>query len=77
MLAAGLSGSRAAEITRQSANAKRPVAFLYGTVQRLAEQQATQPQAHQRADTLPELSEAEYQASLQALDRIKQQVGGE
>ncbi len=67
--------NRAAEITRQSANAKRPVAFLYGTVQRLAEQEALAPLAQQRTDTVPELTEEEYQASLQALDRVKGQLG--
>ena len=67
--------NRAAEITRQSANAKRPVAFLYGTVQRLAEQEALAPLAQQRTETLPELTEEEYQASLQALDRVKGQLG--
>ncbi len=67
--------NRAAEITRQSANAKRPVAFLYGTVQRLAEQEALAPLGQQRTDTIPELTEEEYQASLQALDRVKGQLG--
>lgn len=65
---------QAAEITREHSNTKKPIAYLYGVVQRLAEQEAVKPLAQQQADLLPELSEEEYQASLQALDRVKQQV---
>ena len=63
---------QAAVITRQSANAKNPIAYLYGVVQRLAEQESVKPLAQQRGEVLPELSEAEYAASLEALDRVKQ-----
>jgi len=67
---------QAAVITRQSANAKNPVAYLYGVVQRLSEQESVKPLAQQRGEALPELSEAEYSASLQALERVKQEVAG-
>jgi len=63
---------QAAVITRQSANAKNPIAYLYGVVQRLAEQESVKPLARQRGEVLPELSEAEYSASLEALERVKQ-----
>lgn len=43
-------------------------------MQRLVEQEVLQPLASQKADVLPELTNEEYQASLQALERVKQQV---
>ena len=66
---------QAAAITQGHSNTKKPIAYLYGVVQRLAEQEATKPLARQRADPLPELSEAEYSTSLEALERVKQQLG--
>lgn len=67
--------AQAAQITRDSDNKHKPVAYLYGVVQRLAEQEALKPLAQQRGEVLPALSEEEYQASLQALERVKQQLG--
>ena len=67
--------TQAAQVTRESDNKHKPIAYLYGVVQRLSEQEALRPLAQQRAELLPELSEEEYQASLQALDRVKQQQG--
>ena len=63
--------ARAAEVVREADNTHKPIAYLYGVLQRLAEGEAAKPAAHQRADPLPELSEAEYQASLEALERVK------
>ena len=66
--------TRAAEITRANSHATNPIAYLYGVIQRLQEQEATQPVAHQHVEQEPELTEEEYQVSLQALERVKQQL---
>ena len=66
--------TRAAEITRANSHATNPIAYLYGVIQRLQEQEATQPAAHQHIEVAPELTEEEYQASLQALERVKAQL---
>ena len=65
--------TRAAEITRANSHATNPIAYLYGVIQRLQEQEATQTAAHQHVELEPELTPAEYEASLQALERVKQQ----
>ncbi len=66
--------TRAAEITRANSQVNNPIAYLYGVIQRLQEQEATQPAAHQHVEVTPELTEEEYQASLQALERVKAQL---
>ena len=66
--------ARAAEITRANSQVTNPIAYLYGVIQRLQEQEATQPAAHQHVELEPELTEEEYQASLQALERVKRQL---
>ena len=66
--------ARAAEITRANSQVTNPIAYLYGVIQRLQEQEATQTAAHQHVEVEPELTEEEYQVSLQALERVKQQL---
>ena len=66
--------TRAAEITRANSQVTNPIAYLYGVIQRLQEQAAMQPAAHQYVEEAPELTEEEYQSSLQALERVKEQL---
>lgn len=65
---------RAAEITRASSNAKVPIAYLYGVLGRLVEQEGYLPAAQQQVPDLPQLTDEEYQVSLQALERVKKQL---
>lgn len=67
---------RAANITRAATNAKMPIAYMYGVLQRLQEQEGYLPAAQRRIDLeTVELTPEEYRASLQALERVKQQLG--
>lgn len=66
--------TRAAEITRANSHVTNPIAYLYGVIQRLQEQETTQPAAHQHVEVAPELTEAEYTAALESLDRVKMQL---
>lgn len=66
--------TRAAEITRANGNADCPIAYLYGVLRNLAEAEAYRPGTHQHFTDLPRLTDAEYQASLEALDRIRKQL---
>ena len=68
--------TRAAEITRQSADAKNKIAYCYGTLQKLQAEESYLPAAQQQVGTFSELTPEEYAASLQALERVKRQVGG-
>lgn len=66
--------TKAAEITRAADNKHKPIAYMFGVLGRLVEQESYLPAAQRQAPELPELTSAEYQASLQALDRVKQQI---
>lgn len=62
----------AAEVTRQAADGlDRPIAYLYGVLQKMAEQENLIPLYHLPAQPLRELTEEERAASLAELDRVK------
>ena len=61
----------AAEITRNNSEIEKPIAYLLGTVRNLSEAESYLPAAQRQAPELPELTEAEYQASLEALARVR------
>ena len=65
---------QAAEVARGNDGIENPIAYLLGTVRNLSEAEGYLPAAQQPAPELPTLTEAEYKASLQALERIKQQL---
>ena len=65
----------AAEITRNNSEIEKPIAYLLGTVRNLSEAESYLPAAQRQAPELPELTAAEYQASLQALERVRERLG--